>query len=582
MSLALGSINSALTNNRLSGATRINSAGDMVGVDFVTTTAVATSTGSKSYTIGTNRDWSAGQAVVITPTDGTANISMTGTVTSYNSDTGNLVVNIASTGSDTTTTKTDWRIGYAGPRLDHDFAAPYQRIGMRSEETHTNSIKNGDGIGATTGTLGGVGVLPTNWTFPITGGLSLDITAGQNERGINGVYLRFYGTTSSTAALLRFDSLTAITHTPGDLWSQSLYSRVVSGNATNISSINMSLEECDNASTVQLQTLTPFTPTATLQRFTQNTITTSGTGTSTSRLVHGIQLAFSSGVAVDITMFVAAVQLGRMRAVANSGTAQAGGASTITLAAGASGTNSTYDNHAVVIRSGTGAGQTRTITGYVGATKVATVGIAWGTAPNATSVYSVYRTETIPNGTYSYVPTRSVAATKSADNFLAANFATFFNGLSETEGTLYVEGVVAPWLDTTLSASPRIFSLNNGTSQNDHRIYRSVATNQIVGHTIVANSNQTTFTSDVSIADAATFNASMSYKKNLFKWCYNGGAISTDTAGNVPTGIVQLVIGAALPTSTTSSNWNGWVKNLRFFPRAFNDSEHLLLHSGGL
>jgi hypothetical protein len=73
----------------------------------------------------------------------------------------------------------------------------------------------------------------------------------------------------------------------------------------------------------------------------------------------------------------------------NSGTAQAGAGSTITLAAGASATNSIYVGQLVKITSGTGAGQSRLITAYVGATKVATVGVAWQTNPDSTSVYQV-------------------------------------------------------------------------------------------------------------------------------------------------------------------------------------------------
>ncbi|MGG2324633.1 hypothetical protein, partial [Salmonella enterica] len=44
----------------------------------------------------------------------------------------------------------------------------------------------------------------------------------------------------------------------------------------------------------------------------------------------------------------------------------------------------------VTITSGTGAGQTRIITAYVGSTKVATVNATWQTNPDATSVYTIY------------------------------------------------------------------------------------------------------------------------------------------------------------------------------------------------
>jgi hypothetical protein len=75
--------------------------------------------------------------------------------------------------------------------------------------------------------------------------------------------------------------------------------------------------------------------------------------------------------------------------VVQSGTAQAGASSSITLAAGASATDSLYVGELVYIHSGTGAGQTRIISAYVGSTKVATVAQAWTTTPDATSVYAV-------------------------------------------------------------------------------------------------------------------------------------------------------------------------------------------------
>lgn len=68
-------------------------------------------------------------------------------------------------------------------------------------------------------------------------------------------------------------------------------------------------------------------------------------------------------------------------------TAQNGSTNTITLAATASGTDDYYNGMTIRIVSGTGANQTRTITDYVGSTKVATVGTAWTTIPDSTSEY---------------------------------------------------------------------------------------------------------------------------------------------------------------------------------------------------
>ena len=79
----------------------------------------------------------------------------------------------------------------------------------------------------------------------------------------------------------------------------------------------------------------------------------------------------------------------------NTGTAQSGSTSTtIILAATASATNDIYNNMTVYISSGTGSGQIKTITDYVGSTKTATVS-TWTTTPATDSVYEVMPLVTI-------------------------------------------------------------------------------------------------------------------------------------------------------------------------------------------
>lgn len=73
-----------------------------------------------------------------------------------------------------------------------------------------------------------------------------------------------------------------------------------------------------------------------------------------------------------------------------TGAAQAGAASTITLAAGASATNGTYVGTTISYTTGgTDFGTPRTIIAYNGTTKVATVDKDWDTPPGASSGYSI-------------------------------------------------------------------------------------------------------------------------------------------------------------------------------------------------
>lgn len=76
-------------------------------------------------------------------------------------------------------------------------------------------------------------------------------------------------------------------------------------------------------------------------------------------------------------------------ASAHSGTAQAGAASTITLAAGASAVDDAYRGMRIRTTGGTGSGQNRVVSTYNGTTKVATVSEAWTTPPDNTTTYSI-------------------------------------------------------------------------------------------------------------------------------------------------------------------------------------------------
>ncbi len=73
-----------------------------------------------------------------------------------------------------------------------------------------------------------------------------------------------------------------------------------------------------------------------------------------------------------------------------SSTAQAGGASTITLDSSASSVDSFYNTASVLLTGGTGAGQFNVIASYVGSTKVATVQTAWATAPDSTTTFALF------------------------------------------------------------------------------------------------------------------------------------------------------------------------------------------------
>lgn len=71
------------------------------------------------------------------------------------------------------------------------------------------------------------------------------------------------------------------------------------------------------------------------------------------------------------------------------GTLQAATASTVTLDTTANANNNYYLNARVVTIGGTGAGQERVISDYIGSTKVATISPAWVTTPDSTTTYEI-------------------------------------------------------------------------------------------------------------------------------------------------------------------------------------------------
>lgn len=95
----------------------------------------------------------------------------------------------------------------------------------------------------------------------------------------------------------------------------------------------------------------------------------------------------------DVTIYVDGLFLARILAAIRTGTAQAGGASSITLDSGANGTTGYYNTYWVRITGGTGVlNETRQITAYNGSTKVATVASAWTTTPDATTTFAIQDT----------------------------------------------------------------------------------------------------------------------------------------------------------------------------------------------
>lgn len=138
-----------------------------------------------------------------------------------------------------------------------------------------------------------------------------------------------------------------------------------------------------------------------------------------------------------------------------TGLTQAATSNSITLNGAASTSDGVYVNCMAVIPSGTGAGQARRITGYVGSTKAATVSPAWAVTPDTTSPYMIYPmtvVATADSDNISSILTHAIAMSKWKNNKLAK---TGTVGAVET-WVLYDDDSVTPLLtwshDTSTSA----------------------------------------------------------------------------------------------------------------------------------
>lgn len=110
---------------------------------------------------------------------------------------------------------------------------------------------------------------------------------------------------------------------------------------------------------------------------------------------------------------------------------------TINLGSGAVAIDDYYIGCLVYIYGGTGNGQVRMITDYVGATKLATVHVAWATNPDATSDLKIYRTEQAPycsnanvmsvNGTAQTAKDLGASVTQTGDSYAVVSNATYGN-----------------------------------------------------------------------------------------------------------------------------------------------------------
>jgi hypothetical protein len=106
-------------------------------------------------------------------------------------------------------------------------------VGLTVEEARTNSTRNNTMVGAVAGTPG---TLPTNWTIAVADSLTTNVIGTGTESGINYIDLQVVGTPDASGSwVLSFDAA-ASPASQNQVWTGSVFIKLVGGNLTNISS----------------------------------------------------------------------------------------------------------------------------------------------------------------------------------------------------------------------------------------------------------------------------------------------------------------------------------------------------------
>jgi len=118
----------------------------------------------------------------------------------------------------------------------------------------------------------------------------------------------------------------------------------------------------------------------------------------------------------------------------HSGTAQAGASGTITLVAGASAVNDTYNDMWIITTGGTGSGQSRKITDYVGSSKVANVSPNWAVTPSSDTTYQISEVPALDNMSKIELRDKAVTSVSREHVYTTAGTKNIYASLIDTKG----------------------------------------------------------------------------------------------------------------------------------------------------
>jgi hypothetical protein len=241
------------------------------------------------------------------------------------------------------------------------------------------------------------------------------------------------------------------------------------------------------------------------------------------------------------------------RSLVSSGTAQAGGVNTVTLAAGDSATTNIYAEWAVFITGGTGAGQSNPIVSYNGTTKVATCLNNWTTVPDATSTYEIRNVGSliaIPSSgspSVNYIKITATSKKVRRVRIECYNF-VFYGILCKTEYVPYASRSPVTKTLVTISDS---FAEPTG-ADGGYTGMGSVFASVLGAQHILSGIGGTGFSVRGSVDGRMNFRDRITPPTNAWKWSLGnptGGTFTITVAGNTTAAIAYNATAAAIQTA---------------------------------
>ena len=159
------------------------------------------------------------------------------------------------------------------------------------------------------------------------------------------------------------------------------------------------------------------------------------------------------------------------------------------------------------------------------------------------------------SGASSYIPTGANQATRSADDCQLLDLATM--GFNASAGTIFTDVGVR---------------LNTGSQRNYTFLPASGTNNQIFegsGTAFHVYSNGS-FVAQLGSSPLSASKIAAAYAVNDYAVSVNGGAVSTDTAGALPTSLTKLTIGGSIANAAAYAN--GCIRTFKYWPTRLPDA----------